>query len=241
MSEPGRAAPRIVLITGASRGLGAALARAFAGPSSHLVLVARTAGGLEEVDDAVRLAAGSATLVPLDLTRPDGIERLGGALAERHGKLDVLVANAGMLGALTPASHLEPKLLEELLALHVVANQRLIRALEPLLKAAPAGRALFTTAPEARAHKPFWSGYAASKAALEALVLCWAAEIRRFGVRVNLVEPPPLPTRLRARGFPGEDPDRLTRPEEVARTFVSLADPGCSRHGEIVRIERRNN
>lgn len=229
-------APRVVLITGASRGLGRALAVAAAGPACHLVLVARTQGGLVEVDDLVRARGGQATLVPLDLRAKDGIERLGGALAERHGRLDALIGNAAVLGPLSPASHLGPDEVNRVLALNLVANQRLIRSMEPLLRAAPAGRAVFVTAAEARAHKPFWSAYAMSKAALEALALAWAAELRRTPVRITLVEPPAMPTRLRAEAFPGEDPARLTPPEHYAQAILELISPTSTRHGEIVTV-----
>jgi NAD(P)-dependent dehydrogenase (short-subunit alcohol dehydrogenase family) len=229
-------AQRIVLITGASRGLGRALAEAAAGPDCHLVLVARTSGALEEVDDAVVAKGGRATLVPLDLSAPDGVERLGGALAGRHGRLDGLVGAAGMLGTLTPASHLEPKELERVMRLNLFANQRLIRSLEPLLRASPAGRAVFVTAAEARAGRPFWSAYAASKAALEAVVLAWAAELKRSAVRINLALPPPMPTRLRADAYPGEDQRRLPPPATHAPAILAMLSPDERRHGEIVAI-----
>lgn len=228
--DPGQ----IVLITGASRGLGRALAEAAAGPERHLILVARTPGALEEVDDRVRARGGRATLVPLDLTAKHGIERLGAAIAERHGRLDALIGNAGTLGSLTPASHLAPAELERVLALNLIANQRLIRSMEALLRAAPAGRAVFVTAAEARAKRPFWSAYAASKAALEALALCYAAEVRRTAVRVNLVDPGPLRTRLRAQAYPGEDPAERPEPASAVAPFLALADPACTRHGERI-------
>lgn len=216
--------------------MGRAIAEACAGPACHLVLVARTAGALEEVDDLVQAARGSATLVPLDLRAALGIERLGAALAERWGRLDALIACAGELGPLTPVSHLEPKALERVLSLDVEANHRLIRSLEPLLRAAPAGRAVFTTAPQARDRRPFFGAHGAAKAGLEALVLAWATELRKSAVRVNLVEPPPMATRLRESGFPGEDRSRLTPPAKVAPLFLELADPACARHGQIVRF-----
>ena len=174
--------------------------------------------------------------MPLDLTLKDGIERLGAAIAERHRRLDVLIGNAGTLGTLTPASHLTPAELERVLALNLIANQRLIRSMEPLLRAAPAGRAIFVTAAEARAHPAFWSAYAASKAGLEALVLAWAAELARSPVRINLALPPPMPTRLRATAFPGEDPARLAAPNVHAAAILALTSPGTTRHGEIVCI-----
>lgn len=227
--------PRIVLITGASRGLGRALAEAAAGPEVHLVLVARTEGGLVEVDDVVRERGGQATLVPLDLTVADGIERLGGALAERHGRLDAMIGNAARLGPLTPASHLTPDELTRVLALNLLANQRLIRSMEPLLRAAPAGRALFITAAEARSRKPFWSAYGASKAALDALVLAWAEELKNTEVRVNLAEPPPMATRLRAEAFPGEDARRLDPPARHAPWILRAIQPDWLRHGHTMR------
>lgn len=206
----------------------------YAAEGAHLVLVARTAGGLEEIDDRVQAAGGEATLVPLDLTKAAGIDRLGAALAERFGKLDVLVGNAGELGALSPVSHTDPRLFERVLALNLTANFRLIRSLEPLLRASDAGRAIFVTASQARDRKPFWGAYAASKAALEALVAVYAAETSRTRLRVNLVDPGPLRTRLRAIAYPGEDPEKLAAPDAVTEAFVELAEAACERHGEVV-------
>jgi len=208
----------------------------YAAEGAHLVLVARTAGGLEEIDDRVQAAGGEATLVPLDLTKAAGIDRLGAALAERFGKLDVLVGNAGELGALSPVSHTDPRLFERVLALNLTANFRLIRSLEPLLRASDAGRAIFVTASQARDRKPFWGAYAASKAALEALVAVYAAETSRTRLRVNLVDPGPLRTRLRAIAYPGEDPEKLAAPDAVTEAFVELAEAACERHGEVVRV-----
>lgn len=240
MSE-GRLAGRIALITGASRGLGAAVAERFATEGATLVLAARTQSGLEAADDRVRAAGGKATLVPLDLREGDAIDQLGAALFERFGRLDILVAAAGDFGLLTPVSHLAPKLLGEVLALNLMANHRLIRSLDPLLRASRDGRAIFVTAPQARAPRPFWGANAASKAALEALVLTYAAEVVRLGVKVNLVEPGSLRTRLRARAYPGEDPAQVPPPESVAGIFVDLADPASDRHGEVVRAGTPDN
>jgi NAD(P)-dependent dehydrogenase (short-subunit alcohol dehydrogenase family) len=197
--------------------------------------VARTTGGLEEVDDRVRARGGQATLVPLDLRDGDALDRLGGVLAERYGRLDVLIGNAAELGVLSPLGHVDPKVFERTMAINAGANHRLIRSLDPLLRAAEAGRAIFVTCAPAREHKPFWGAYGASKAALEALVLSYAAETRRSRLRVNLVDPGPLRTRLRARAYPGEVADKAPLPETRTDAFVALAEPGCERHGELVR------
>lgn len=223
------------MITGASRGLGAALAERFAAEGAALVLVARTPGALEEVDDRVRAAGGEATLVPLDLTDGQAIDRLGGALAQRFGRLDVLVGCAAELGALSPLGHLKPQAFERVMTVNATANYRLIRSLDPLLRAAPAGRAVFVTCAQARAGRPYWGGYAASKAALETLVLAYAAETRRTALRVNLIDPGPMRTRLRASAYPGEDPTKLPEPATATEAFVALAESACTRHGELIK------
>jgi NAD(P)-dependent dehydrogenase (short-subunit alcohol dehydrogenase family) len=222
------------LITGASRGLGAALAERFAAEGASLVLVARTAGALEEVDDRVRAAGGRATLVPLDLAEGHAIDQLGGALAERFGRLDVLVGCAAELGPLSPLGHLKPQALERVMTVNATANYRLIRSLDPLLRAAPAGRAILVTCAQARAGKPYWGGYAASKAALEALVMAYAAETRRTAVRVNLIDPGIMRTRLRASAYPGEDASKLPEPTTVTDAFVALAETACTDHGQLI-------
>ena len=227
----------MALITGASRGLGAALAVRFAEEGARLVLVARTPGGLEEIDDRVRAAGSEATLVPMDLLQGEAIDQLGAALAERFGRLDVLVGNAGALGVLSPLGHVKPEVFERQLALHATGSYRLIRSLDPLLRASEAGRAMFVTCAQAREPKPFWGAYAASKAALESLVLCYAAEVQRTPLRVNLVDPGPLRTRLRARAYPGEDPKTAPAPEEVTEPFVALAEAACTTHGQIIRAQ----
>jgi NAD(P)-dependent dehydrogenase (short-subunit alcohol dehydrogenase family) len=200
----------------------------------HLVLVARTPGGLEEVDDRVRAKGGQATLVPLDLRDGAAIDRLGGVLAERYGRLDVLIGNAAELGVLSPLGHVDPKIFERIMAINAEANYRLIRSLDPLLRAAEAGRAIFVTCAPVREPKPFWGAYAASKAALEALVLSYAAETRRSRLRVNLVDPGPMRSRLRKQAYPGEAPDKMLLPETRTDIFVALAEPGCARHGELI-------
>jgi NAD(P)-dependent dehydrogenase (short-subunit alcohol dehydrogenase family) len=193
--------------------------------------VARTPGALEEVDDRVRARGGQATLVPLDLLKGACIDQLGGVLAERYGRLDVLIGNAAELGVLAPVGHVEPKVYERVMALNAGANQRLIRSFDPLLRAAPAGRAVFVTCSQAQQRRPYWGAYAASKAALETLVLSYAAELRKTRVRVNLVDPGPLRTRLRAKAYPGEDRARHPEPAAAAPPIVALAGPDCRQHG----------
>jgi len=182
----------------------------------------------------VRAAGGRATLVPLDLADGAAIDRLGAALAERFGRLDVLVGAAAELGPLSPLGHVKPQAFERVMTVNATANYRLIRSLDPLLRAAEAGRAIFVTCEKARAGRPFWGAYAASKAALEALVVAYAAETRRTALRVNLIDPGPLATRLRAKAYPGEDPKKLPEPASAAEAFVALAEPGCTRHGCLI-------
>jgi NAD(P)-dependent dehydrogenase (short-subunit alcohol dehydrogenase family) len=230
------AADRIALVTGASRGIGRAAAVALAGAGHHVVCVARTVGGLEETDDAVRAAGGSATLVPLSLKDFDAIDRLGASIFERWGKLDAFFGNAGVLGALTPLTHLEPKIFDELMAVNITANWRLIRSLDPLLKRSEAGRALFVSSSLARKPRPFWGGYAMSKAALESLALTYAAECAETKVRVNILNPGPVRTGMRAKAMPGEDPDTLPTPEEVAPLIVEMLSVGWGENGELVNF-----
>jgi NAD(P)-dependent dehydrogenase (short-subunit alcohol dehydrogenase family) len=225
---------RVALVTGASRGIGRAAAKALAAEGAHVVLVARTVGGLEDADDEVRAAGGSATLVPLDLKDFAALDRLGASIYERWGRLDAFLGNAGVLGSITPLTHLEPKVFQELLDINVTANWRLIRALHPLLLASDAGRALFVSSGAARKHTPFWGGYGMAKAALESLVLTYAAECEITNIRVNLLNPGPLRTAMRAKAMPGEDPATLQPPEAVAPLIVALLSPSCARNGELV-------
>lgn len=226
---------RIALVTGASRGIGAAVARRFAEEGARLVLTARTTGGLEELDDEVRRITGEpATLVPLDLTDLDAIDQLGAAIFERFQRLDVLIGNAGQLGTLSPLAHIEPKTWDRVMAVNVTANWRLIRSMDPLLRASDAGRCVFVTSTVAREARAYWGAYAVSKAALEMIALIYAAEVAKTSVRVNIVNPGPTRTAMRAEAFPGEDPDTLKTPESIAGVFVDLADAACERHGEVV-------
>ena len=236
----GRLAGRLALVTGASRGIGAAVARRFAAEGAELVLTARTVGGLEEVDDAIRSAGGRApTLIPLDLMNLDEVDQLGPALHQRFGRLDILVGNAGTLGALTPVAYSDPKILQQLMTVNVMANYRLIRTVDPLLRQSDAGRAIFVTDLMEGESVPFWGLYAASKVALETMVRAYAAEITRPELRVNLIYPGVVGTALRAKAFPGENQQALPRPDEVTDAFVDLADPVCFRHGETVHAAPR--
>ncbi len=216
---------RIAVVTGASRGIGYAAALGLAAAGAHVVAVARTTGGLEELDDAIRARGGSATLVPLDLKDGPGIDRLGGAIHERWGRLDMLFANAGMLGAITPVGHIDPKLWDRVLAINLTANWRLIRSLDPLLRQSDAGRALFVTSGVTKSCRPFWGVYTATKAGLEALVRTYAGEMANTSVRANLLDPGALRTHMRAQAMPGEDPETLKSPEAVLHDVIRMLSP----------------
>ena len=229
-----RLAGRLALITGASRGLGAAAALAYVREGAHVVLVARTVGGLEAVDDQIKAIGGNATLVPLDVTDGPGLDRLGAALHERFGRLDILLGNAAVLGALSPVGHFEPKTFEEVMAVNVTANWRLIRSMDPLLRRSDAGRAIFVTSGASRKILPYWGAYAASKAALDMLVGVYAAEVAHTQVRVNLFNPGPMRTYMRRQAFPGEAEAQQTPPEAHAESLIRLALPSCTMNGQWV-------
>jgi NAD(P)-dependent dehydrogenase (short-subunit alcohol dehydrogenase family) len=231
MSKP--LSGRTALVTGASRGIGFATALALANAGAHVVALARTVGGLEELDDEIKKAGSTATLVPLDLKDLDGIARLGAALNERFGKLDVMVANAGLLGPLSPLSHVEPKVWTELIAVNVTANWQLIRCMEPLLQKSDAGRAVLVTSGASSKGEAYWGPYATSKAALDAMARSWAAENATRNLKINLFSPGAVRTRMRATAFPGEDRDTLTAPEAVAAKIVELCLPGVTVSGEL--------
>ena len=224
---------RIALVTGASRGIGYATALALAKAGAHVIAVARTQGGLEELDDEIRKAGGSATLVPLNLTDIEGIARLGAALNERHGKLDILIGNAGVAGPSSPLGHIEPRQWNDVLTVNVAANFQLIRCMEPLLRQSDAGRAVFVTSSAASKAPAYLGPYAASKAALEALVRSWAYETATTSVRVNLFNPGPVRTRMRATIMPGEDPLTLDTPAQVAEFIVPLCGPEWTESGKF--------
>jgi NAD(P)-dependent dehydrogenase (short-subunit alcohol dehydrogenase family) len=232
-------AGRIAVVTGASRGIGWQVALGLAGAGAHVVAVARTVGALEELDDAIRAAGGEATLVPLDLKDFAGIDRLGGAIFERWGRLDMLFANAGMLGVVTPLPHLDPKVWDAAFAVNVTANWRLIRSLDVLLRRAEAGRALFMTSNAARSLRPYWGSYSITKAALDALVRTYAAELRLSKARANLFSPGALRTAMRAQAMPGEDPQALPRPEVIVPDVIRMLSPEFDENGVLFDFPSR--
>lgn len=232
-----RLAGRIALVTGASRGIGRAVALRFAQEGAHVIAYARTQGALEELDDEIFKITGShATLVAENLTKFEKIDQTGGAIFQRWGKLDIVVGAAATLGQLSPMQSYTPKMWEGVFAINLHANWRLIRSLDPLLRASDAGRAIFVTSGVARDARMYWGPYAASKAALEQMVRAYAAEIAHTRMRVNLLDPGRVRTRLRAEAFPGEDPNALPTPESVTGAFVDLAEAACTRNGELVAV-----
>ena len=226
----GRLAGRVALVTGASRGIGRAVAIALAREGAHIVAVARTKAGLEELDDEI----GGATLVPMDMTDYSAIDRLGAALYERHGHLDILIGNAGVLGNLSPVGHIDPKVWDQVIAVNLTANWRLIRSMDPLLRQSDAGRVIMVTSTVGASPRAYWGAYAVSKAGLDNLALTYAAEVAKTPIRVNLINPGGTRTQMRARAYPGEDPKTLKAPDDVASLFVELSLPTSDRHGEIV-------
>jgi NAD(P)-dependent dehydrogenase (short-subunit alcohol dehydrogenase family) len=228
----------IALVTGASRGIGRAVALELTRRGWRVVAVARAQKALEALDDDVKALGGEASLVPLDLRDYEGIDRLGGALFDRFGKLDGLAACAGALGALTPAHQATPAVIEETIAVNYLANQRLIRSMHPLLRAAEAGRAVFLTSGVSRDPRAYWAPYAASKAALDALVLCYAAELNVTPVKANLFNPGPTRTSMRAKAYPGEDPMTLPTPEDVAPAIADMLAPEYAQNGAWVQWRR---
>jgi NAD(P)-dependent dehydrogenase (short-subunit alcohol dehydrogenase family) len=225
---------RIALVTGASRGIGAATARLLAAEGAHVIIAARTQGGLEELDDQIRAAGGSATLMPIDLTDFATIDRMGAAVFERWKKLDILIGNAALLGGMGPVAHYRPEVWDETYSINVTANFRLIRSFDPLLRASDAGRAVFVTSIAARLPRAYWGLYSSSKAALEMMVKCYAAEVEKTPIRVNLFNPNRTRTVMRAEAYPGEDPQTVKTPEEAAEQMMPLLVPECTAHGTVL-------
>jgi NAD(P)-dependent dehydrogenase (short-subunit alcohol dehydrogenase family) len=227
---------RIALITGASRGIGRAVAEKFACEGAHVLLIARTREALEQVDDAIKAQGGTATLIPLNLAHGPRIDALGPALYERFGRLDVLVGNAAILGRLSPLPHIPSQHWEQVLRVNVTANWRLIRTLDPLLRRSDAGRVIFVTSGVAQSARAYWAPYSVSKAALDCLAKTYANETSDSAIKVNLVDPGATATRMRAEAYPGEDQATLRRVEDVAEAFVPLAMPDWTETGQIVDI-----
>ena len=238
MTPPPDLSGRLALVTGASRGIGYFAARHLAAAGAHVVAVARTIGGLEELDDEIKAAGGHATLVPLDLTDMAGIDRLGGAIHERWGKLDILVANAAILGVIAPVGHVEAKVFEKVMAVNVTGTWRTIRAVDPLLRLSDAGRAIIVTSNAAHSARAFWAPYAASKAAIETLGRSWADETKNLPLRINAFDPGRTRTAMRAQAMPGENPDTLPHPSEIAARMLPLASPDLRETGLIYQASQ---
>lgn len=225
---------RVALVTGASRGIGFAVARAMAKAGAHVIAIAKTTGGLEELDDVITQEGGFVTLAPFDLMKHDQIDAVIASIYQRFERLDILVGNAAQLSPLSPISHSNPKDWEKTFALNVQTNHRLIRSCDAVLRNSDAGRAIFTTCSIGRERKAFWSAYAASKSALETMVQTYALEIQKTNLRVNLVDPGPVATGLRAAAYPGEDASSLPRPKDVADLFVKAASPDFTGNGLVI-------
>jgi len=239
LSEAAPLAGRIALVTGASRGIGAATALALGKAGAHVVAVARTVGGLEELDDAIRAGGGATTLVPLDVTDFDGVARLAAALCERYDRLDILIGNAGIAGPSSPLDHVRPQDWEQVMTVNVTANWWLIRAMDALLRRSDAARAVFVSSGAAHHLRAYRGLYSVSKAALEALARTYAAETSSTTVRVNLVNPGPTRTRMRAQVMPGEDPSTLPPPQQVAEAIVALCLPSFTETGRLYDFPQR--
>jgi len=229
---------KVVLVTGASRGIGYQAALEAARRGAHIIAVARTVGGLEDLDDEIKAVGGDTTLVPLDLRDGDGIDRLGAAIFERWGHLDGLIGNAGVLGTITPVAHLDVKDFDQAFAVNVAANYRLIRSLDPLLRQAEAGRAVFLSSSSSHSARPFWGVYAASKAALEALVKSYAAELSTSPVKANVFWPGAVRTGMRAKAMPGENPDTLSHPREIVGKLIDMVSPAWTETRMIFDYEK---
>jgi NAD(P)-dependent dehydrogenase (short-subunit alcohol dehydrogenase family) len=229
---------RVALVTGASRGIGWQVAIGLAREGAHVIALARTSGALEELDDEIKKVGGTATLVPFDLRDFEGYGRLAASINERWGKLDILIANAGSLGVLGPLTNLEPKSWLEAMDVNVNASWMLIRTLDPLLQKSDAGRVIFVSSGAGDRPVAYWGPYCVSKAALNMLGQVYALENDKTNVNANLINPGPMRTAMRARAFPGEDPETLLHPRESVPLFLELADPACTRNGEIVHFQR---
>jgi len=233
----GKLINKLAVVTGASRGIGAATAKYLAKEGAHVILVARTRGGLEEVDDEIRKTGGKATLVPMDLTDYNRIDEMGATIFQRFGKLDILISNAGLLGTLGPLSQIDTKVWEQTMAVNVTANWRLIRSLDPLLRLSTSGRAIFLTSSAAQYHRAFWGLYATSKIALEMIVSTYAKETSGSNIAAILFNPGRTRTKMRAQAYPGEDPKTNKRPEFVAQQLVDLITLKGNLNGKVITAD----
>jgi NAD(P)-dependent dehydrogenase (short-subunit alcohol dehydrogenase family) len=230
---------KIALVTGASRGIGYHLALELAEAGAHVIAVARTQGGLEELDDQIKAAGGTATLVPLNLMDGPGIDRLGGAIYERWGKLDIFCANAAILGVISPIGHIETKVFDRVMATNVTATWRMIRTLDPLLRQSDTGRAAIISTYAGLQGRAFWSAYAASKAAVDTFARSWADETKELNLRVNVVDPGVARTAMRAQAVPGEDPSKLPTPAEVARGIMPVFASDLKQTGQLWSVPQQ--
>ena len=238
MADSKQLQDRIALITGASRGIGRAVALAFAKEGAHTILLARTRGALEALDDEIQSLGGTCTLLPINLAKSDKIEGIGPTILDRWGKLDILVANAGILGPLSPLGHISEKDWRAVLEINVTANWRLIRTLDPLLRLSDAGRAIFVTSGASRSCRAYWGPYSVSKAALEALAKTYAKEVETTNVKANMLSPGAVATGMRAQAYPGEDPERLTQPEALTDLFIVMAAAEFDQNGKVIDFVR---
>lgn len=228
---------KIALVTGASRGIGAAIALGLAKNDIHVVLIARTSGALEDLDDQIKNAGGSATLLPMDLSKLHDVDKIGPTIVERFGRLDILIGNAGTLGTTGPVGHIRPKEWEQVMALNFHSNVRLVRTLDPILRQSRQGRIVFTTSHLAQTPQAYFGPYAASKAALDAFIKTYAAETQNTNLRINAVAPGAVDTKLLQGAFPGGTPFRAKQPEEVVPAYLDLIQDDVDRHGDIVYLD----
>lgn len=234
MTDTKRLEGRVALITGASHGIGYAVAKRFAAEGAQVIAIGRNVGALEELSDEITDAGGKISLLPLDLTMFEKVDAIGPTIYERFGKLDIVVGNAGLLGEIAPVGHIDTQVFDNTVATNVTSNFRLIRTVDKLLQLSDGGRAIFVTSNASAKGRAFWGLYAATKAALEALVLSYAQELEESKVRVNLINPGRIRTKMRAEAYPGEDPETLPTPDSITDVFVDLAEASCTKHGEVV-------
>ncbi|WP_208440453.1 SDR family NAD(P)-dependent oxidoreductase [Bartonella raoultii] len=227
---------RVALVTGASRGIGYYLALELAARGAHIIALARTVSGLTELDNQIRKKGALATLVPLDLHHMENIDALALSIANRWKKLDIVVANAGILGTLSPIAHIENMVFEDVFQINLFSQWRLIKAVEPLLRESDAGRAILLSSSVAHVARPFWGAYAASKAALEMIARCWAEELKQTPIKINCVNPGATRTAMRAEAMPGEDPETLPSPQEIAKKIIHLLSPDLKETGKLFNV-----